>query len=116
MSGMWREAWDLSNYLRGHKTEEAVFSWMGENGQVDSLKMVGVVGDGNFMKTLGVTLLKGESFGADKNAYMDGTYQKESPVVINETAWKMMQVKDPVGMVVQNKGDGSGRLRGLSVW
>ena len=95
---------DLSNYLRGHKTEEAVFSWMGENGQVDSLKMVGVVGDGNFMKTLGVTLLKGESFGADKNAYMDGTYQKESPVVINETAWKMMQVKDPVGMVVQNKG------------
>ncbi|WP_370861326.1 ABC transporter permease [Parabacteroides faecis] len=95
---------ELSNYLRGHKTEETVFSWQHDNGQVDSLKLVGVVGDGNFMETLGLTLLKGEVFGADKNAYMDGTYSKESPVVINETAWKMMNVKDPIGMVVQNNG------------
>ena len=95
---------ELSNYLRGHKTEETVFNWQRENGQVDSLKLVGVVGDGHFMKTLGLTLLKGDMFGADKNAYMDGTYSKESPVVINETAWKMMNVKDPVGMIVQNNG------------
>ena len=95
---------ELSNYLRGHKTEETVFNWQRENGQVDSLKLVSVVGDGHFMKTLGLTLLKGDMFGADKNAYMDGTYSKESPVVINETAWKMMNVKDPVGMIVQNNG------------
>ena len=95
---------ELSNYLRGHKTEETVFNWQRENGQVDSLKLVGVVGDGHFMKTLGLTLLKGDMFGADKNAYMDGTYSKESLVVINETAWKMMNVKDPVGMIVQNNG------------
>ena len=95
---------ELSNYLRGHKTEETVFSWQGENGRVDSLKLVGVVGDGNLMETLGLVLLKGEVFGADKNAYMEGAYRKESPVVINETAWKMMNVKDPVGLVVQNNG------------
>ena len=95
---------EIANYLQGRKTEESVFSWMNEKGQVDSLTVVGVVGDGSFMNTLGLTLLKGESFGADKDAYMDGTYKKELPVVINETAWKMMQMKDPVGMVVQNKG------------
>ena len=44
------------------------------------------------------------SFGADKKAYMDGAYEKELPIVINETAWKMMNVEDPVGMLLQNKG------------
>lgn len=95
---------DLSNYLQGHKTEENVFSWMSGNGQVDSLKMISVVGDANFMQTLGVKLLKGDVFGADKNAYAEGVYHKESPIVINETAWKMLQVKDPVGMILQNNG------------
>ena len=66
--------------------------------------MVGVAGDGDFMGTLGLTLLKGMSFGTDKKAYMDGAYEKELPIVINETAWKMMNVEDPVGMLLQNKG------------
>ncbi len=35
---------------------------------------------------------------------MDGAYEKELPIVINETAWKMMNVEDPVGMLLQNKG------------
>lgn len=95
---------DLSNYLQGHKTEENVLSWMSGNGQIDSLRMIGVVGDANFMQTLGVKLLKGDVFGADKNAYAEGVYHKESPIVINETAWKMLQVKDPVGMILQNNG------------
>ena len=81
-----------------------MFSWQGESGRVDSLKLVGVVGDSNLMETLGLVLLKGEVFGADKNDYMEGAYRKESPVVINETAWKMMNVKDPVGRIVQNNG------------
>ena len=95
---------ELSDYLQGHRTEENSFSWTNEAGQVDSLKMVGVAGDGDFMGTLGLTLLKGMSFGADKKAYMDGAYEKELPIVINETAWKMMNVEDPVGMLLQNKG------------
>ncbi|WP_455644143.1 FtsX-like permease family protein [Parabacteroides sp.] len=95
---------ELSDYLRGHQTEENSFSWMNGSGQVDSLKMVGVAGDGDFMETLGLTVLKGKTFGADKRAYMDGTYEKELPIVINETAWKMMNVEDPVGMLLQNKG------------
>lgn len=57
---------ELSDYLQGHRTEENSFSWTNEAGQVDSLKMVGVAGDGDFMETLGLTLLKGMSFGADK--------------------------------------------------
>lgn len=95
---------ELSDYLRGHQTEENSFSWMNGNGQVDSLKMVGVAGDGDFMETLGLIVLKGKPFGADKKAYMDGAYEKELPIVINETAWKMMNVEDPVGMLLQNKG------------
>lgn len=95
---------ELSDYLQGHRTEENSFSWTNEAGQVDSLRMVGVAGDGDFMGTLGLTLLKGMSFGADKKAYMDGAYEKELPIVINETAWKMMNVEDPVGMLLQNKG------------
>ena len=95
---------ELSDYLRGHQTEENSFSWMNGCGQVDSLKMVGVAGDGDFMETLGLTVLKGKTFGADKRAYMDGAYEKELPIVINETAWKMMNVEDPVGMLLQNKG------------
>ncbi len=35
---------------------------------------------------------------------MDGAYEKELPIVINETAWKMINVEDPVGMLLQNKG------------
>lgn len=31
-------------------------------------------------------------------------YEKELPIVINETAWKLMNVEDPVGMLLQNKG------------
>ena len=73
---------ELSDYLQGHRTEENSFSWTNEAGQVDSLRMVGVAGDGDFMETLGLTLLKGMSFGADKKAYMDGAYEKELPIVI----------------------------------
>lgn len=95
---------ELSNYLQGHSFEESVFSWADATGQVDSLKAVGMAGDADFMETLGLTLLKGKPFGADKNAFMEGAYAKELPIVINETAWKMMQVEDPVGMLLRNKG------------
>lgn len=95
---------ELSNYLQGFLAEESVFGWVNTAGQVDSLKMVGVVGDADFMNTLGLTLLKGESFGADLNAYADGAYAKESPIVINETAWKMLGIENPIGMLLQNRG------------
>lgn len=95
---------ELSNYLQGHSFEESVFSWVDAAGQVDSLKAVGMAGDGDFMETLGLTLLKGKPFGADKNAYMAGAYAKELPIVINETAWKMMRVENPVGMLLRNNG------------
>lgn len=95
---------ELSNYLQGYESEATMLSWMNEAGQVDSLRMISLVGDGDFANTLKLTLLKGELYGADLNAYVDGTYHKESPIVINETAWKRMQVEDPVGMILQNSG------------
>lgn len=95
---------DLTNYLQGYSAEMNTLSWMNSTGQVDSLKMACIGADGDFVNTLKLDLLKGELFGADPNAYWDGTYKKESPIVINETAWKMLQVKDPVGMILQNRG------------
>lgn len=95
---------DLTNYLQGYSADMNTLSWMNSAGQVDSLKMVCIGADGDFMNTMKLTLLKGELFGADPNAYWNGTYQKESPIVINETAWKMLRVKDPVGMILQNRG------------
>lgn len=106
---------ELSNYLQGHQTDESSFSWTDDAGQVDSLKMVGVAGDADFMETLGLNLMKGKPFGADKNAYMEGAYKKELPIVINETAWKMMQVEDPVGMLLQNNGWFGGTSRVVGV-
>lgn len=93
---------DLSDFIKGYEAEQNSFSWVNKAGQVDSLKMVGVGGDRDFMNTLGLTLLQGEMFGADPDAL--DTYFKESPIVINETAWKMLNVDNPIGMVLQNKG------------
>ena len=92
---------DVSDYLQGSWAEECMFSWQNETGGTDSLKMVGMVGDYDFMNTLGLKLLKGETFGANPDGYWDGSYSEESPIVINETAWKMLKVENPVGMLLQ---------------
>lgn len=91
---------NVSDYIEGSWAEECMFGWQKETGEADSLKMVGMVGDYDFMRTLGLTLLKGESFGANPDGYWDGSYSKESPIVINETAWKMLKVENPVGMLL----------------
>lgn len=91
---------ELSNFLQGYKFEESIFSWQKETGEADSLKMIGMVGDRDFIHTMGLTLLKGDTFGANPDDYWNGAYGKESPIVINETAWKMLKVENPVGMLL----------------
>ena len=92
---------EITDYMKGSRWEECLFSWEDETGKTDSLKMVGMVGDGNFINTLGLTLLKGEMFGTNPDHYWDGSYSKESPIVINETAWKMLKVENPIGMLLR---------------
>lgn len=95
---------NITDYLQGYQFEAGWFSWEDETGKADSIKMVGMVGDRDYIRTLGLTLLKGETFGANPDSYWDGSYEKESPIVINETAWKMMKVENPIGMLLQNHG------------
>ena len=92
---------EITDYMKGSRWEECLFSWEDETGKTDSLKMVGMVGDGNFINALGLTLLKGEMFGTNPDHYWDGSYSKESPIVINETAWKMLKVENPIGMLLR---------------
>ena len=92
---------EITDYMKGSRWEECLFSWEDEAGKTDSLKMVGMVGDGNFINALGLTLLKGEMFGTNPDHYWDGSYSKESPIVINETAWKMLKVENPIGMLLR---------------
>ncbi|RHJ82545.1 ABC transporter permease [Parabacteroides sp. AM08-6] len=93
---------ELSDFIQGYEGEESAFSWVNKAGQVDSLRMVGIGGDKDFMNTLGLKLLLGEMFGADPDAME--AYSKESPIVINETARKMLNMDNPIGMILQNKG------------
>lgn len=91
---------ELTNFLQGYRFEESMFSWQNQAGEADSLRMVGMVGDRDFIHTMGLTLLKGDAFGANPDHYWDGSYGKESPIVINETAWKMLKAENPVGMLL----------------
>ena len=92
---------NLSNVIQGYRNEKYTFHWQNETGDTDSLEMVGLVGDRDFLNTFGIKLLKGKTFGANLDDYWNSTYGKESPIVINETAWKMLKTEDPVGMLLQ---------------
>ena len=106
---------EITNYLQGYSFEENMFRWEDENGKTDSVKMVGMVGDSDFIPTLGLTLLKGETFGSNPDHYWDGSYAQESPIVINETAWKMLKVENPVGMLLAGGGIGIRNSRVVGV-
>ena len=106
---------EITNYLQGYGYEQSMFHWEDETGKADSMMMVGMVGDSDFIPTLGLTLLKGETFGTNPDHYWDGSYGKESPIVINETAWKMLKVGNPVGMLLTGGGIGIRNSRVVGV-
>ena len=106
---------EITNYLQGYGFEESMFRWEDEAGKTDSIKMVGMVGDSDFIHALGLTLLKGETFGANPDHYWDGSYGQESPIVINETARKMLKVENPVGMLLTGGGIGIRNSRVVGV-
>lgn len=103
----------ISDYLKGFSWEGQMVEWNKDDGQVDSLRMVNIFADDDFVKTYGLTLLKGELLKADGAAYWNGTY--EFPALINETAWKMMKVENPIGMTLKKAmwGGGSSKIVGV---
>ena len=84
-------------------------TWTDMDGKTDSLKMVEIWADGNFVETFGLNLLKGELMNSDFEDYWkhgDEIDPVESTVVINETAWKAMKVANPIGMEISHEESG----------
>lgn len=91
-------------------------TWTDIDGRTDSLRMMQIWADGDFVKTFGLQLLKGELMNADYEDYWrqgdDEENSVQPTIVINETAWKAMKVADPIGMeITQNQNGWIGKYR-----
>lgn len=60
--------------------------WVDVDGRTDSLRMVQLWADGDFVKTFGMQLVKGKLMDAGFDNYWDRS--KMRTAVINETAWR----------------------------
>ncbi|WP_300703150.1 ABC transporter permease [Bacteroides sp.] len=80
----------------GEWKDGAMTGWTDIDGKENSLKMLAVFTDADFLKTFDLKLIKGELPDDDYDNYWGGGgYQRT--VVINETAWKAMKMADPIG-------------------
>lgn len=105
---------EITDYLEGDKSQGDVLRWTDESGETDSLRMMCIWADGDFVNTFGLKLLKGEGLKADGGAYFSGTY--DFPVIINEAARKAMKVADPIGMEISGGfGVGTNKKRIVGV-
>ena len=85
-----------TNFKDGSKVE-----WTDVDGRTDSLRMVQLWADGDFVKTFSMQLVKGKLMDDDFNNYWDQGETKTA--VINETAWRAMKVADPIGMEIRSE-------------
>ena len=83
-------------YESGEWKEGVNAEWVDIDGETDSLKMVPIITDNDFIKAFDLKMLKGELPDDDYENYWHGGLMRT--VVINETAWKAMKVADPIGM------------------
>lgn len=83
-------------YESGEWKEGVNTEWVDIDGKTDSLKMVPIITDNDFIKAFDLKMLKGELPDDDYENYWHGGLMRT--VVINETAWKAMKVADPTGM------------------
>jgi putative ABC transport system permease protein len=72
------------------------FSWPGSTAADDKVDFIKMASDADFVKTMGVTLLQGRDIDI-KNYPSDST-----AMLLNETAVKVMRLKDPVGQIIKN--------------
>ena len=82
-----------TDYKDGNRVE-----WTDMDGRTDSLRMVQLWADGDFVKTFGMKLIKGKLMDASFDGYWN--FGKVKTAVINETAWRAMKVADPIGMEI----------------
>lgn len=85
--------------------------WVDVDGRTDSLRMVQLWADGDFVKTFGMQLVKGKLMDAGFDNYWDRS--KMRTAVINETAWRAMKVADPIGLEIRPEGDRPIRIVGV---
>lgn len=83
-------------YENGEKKEGGEAEWIDMDGKVNTLKMVPIIADDDFIKVFNLEMIKGESLEADYDNYWGGGALQRT-VVINESAWKAMKVADPIG-------------------
>lgn len=84
-------------YESGEWKEGVNAEWVDIDGKTDSLKMVPIITDNDFIKAFDLKMLKGELPDDDYDSYWKRGNRIRT-VVINETAWKAMKVADPIGM------------------
>lgn len=103
---------DLGNFGEGTSYKDgSKVEWTDVDGRTDSLRMVQLWADGDFVKTFGMELVKGKLMDSDFAQYWD--FSKTKTVVINETAWRAMKVADPIGMEIRPEGRRPLRIVGV---
>ncbi len=103
---------DLGNFGEGTSYKDgSKVEWTDVDGRTDSLRMVQLWADGDFVKTFGMQLVKGKLMDADFDNYWDHGTTKTA--VINETAWRAMKVADPIGLEIRPEGRRPLRIVGV---
>lgn len=103
---------DLGNFGEGTSFKDgSKVEWTDVDGRTDSLRMVQLWADGDFVKTFGMELVKGKLMDSDFAQYWD--FSKTKTVVINETAWRAMKVADPIGLEIRPEGRRPLRIVGV---
>ncbi len=95
-----------TDYKDGNMVE-----WTDMDGRADSLRMVQLWADGDFVKTFGMKLVKGKLMDAGFDDYWDSG--KAKTAVINEAAWRAMKVADPIGMEIRSEWGTPMRIAGV---
>ncbi|MDQ6763180.1 MAG: ABC transporter permease [Bacteroidota bacterium] len=78
------------------------FSWPGSKPGDDKIDFIRFSSDADFVKTMGVQLTAGRDI--DINNYPGDS----TAMLLNETAVKVMQLKNPVGSIVKDEGESEG--------
>lgn len=95
----------LDNYAPGWKGSDIKWEI---DGKADSLRMVSIWSDNDFVDTYRLKVLAGSVSKSNLGSYFNRTMKQT--LVINETAWKQMGVENPVGLMT-NWGEITGVVK-----
>ncbi|MBO9618392.1 MAG: ABC transporter permease [Niabella sp.] len=90
-----------ANAITQRNSDSWGFKWNGSTKDDEKIDFVKLGTDADFAKTFDIALLKGRDI--DVYKYPTDT----NAVLLNETAIKMMRLKDPVGTIIREVGDTS---------